>query len=138
MRYCEAQLSDRILELLIRFSAQWEAENICHGYRANTRADIEGNRIFLAMDGDLPVGYLFGHCLRSKEDTSVIPKDTRCFELEELYVLPEYRSKGVGRGLFSFVEKTIRPDADYLDLGTATKNWRAILHRPLPSEPGTP
>ena len=104
MRYCEATLSDSLLEMLIDLSVRWEDENCCHGYRANTRADIEGNRIFLAMDGDAVAGYLFGHCFCSKEDTSVMPKDTRCFEVEE------------------------RPEAEYFVLGTATKNWKAILH----------
>ena len=50
------------------------------------------------------------------------------FELEELYVVPERRSQGIGRELFSFAEKTLGGEAAYILLGTATKDWRRILH----------
>ena len=54
--------------------------------------------------------------------------DIRCFEVEELYVVPHHRSEGIGKALFSFAEKAVRDTADYMVLSTATKNWRAILH----------
>ena len=56
----EAELNDAVLETLIALSKDWEAEQSCHGYRANARADIEGNRIFLAEADGAVVGYLFG------------------------------------------------------------------------------
>ena len=51
MRMYEAQLTDSLLKVLIEFSEDWEKERSCHGYRANERSDIEGNRIFIAEDG---------------------------------------------------------------------------------------
>ena len=41
---------------------------------------------------------------------------------------PEWRSQGVGSALFRYMETRVRPDAEYLMLGTATKNYKAILH----------
>ena len=41
---------------------------------------------------------------------------------------PKYRSQGIGRALFSFAEKEVSPEAEYITLSTATKNWKAISH----------
>ncbi len=124
----EAELNDALLETLIALSKDWEAERSCHGYRANTRADIEGNRIFLAEENGAVVGYLFGHMERSEKQSSVMPDGTPYFELEELYVVPERRSAGVGSALFTHAEAALKSETEYILLSTATKNARAILH----------
>ena len=128
IRIVETDLTEEVLDKLIRMSEDWEKENSCHGYRKNEKSDIEGNRIFLAYCGDTIVGYLFGYAEKSKESSSIMPDGTPCFEIEELYVRPEYRNQGIGRKLFDYVENTVRGEVDYLMLSTATKNWKAILH----------
>ena len=124
----EVQLSDAVVETLIALSKDWEAEQSCRGYRANTRADIEGNRVFLAEEDGAVVGYLFGHIETSKKQSSVMPDGTLYFELEELYVVPERRSAGLGAALFSHAEAALKSETDWILLSTATKNARAILH----------
>ncbi|MBR3098930.1 MAG: GNAT family N-acetyltransferase [Clostridia bacterium] len=124
----EVELSQDVLARLIAFSEAWAAEGSCWGYRANAREDIDGNRIFLALDGGQPVGYLFGKAARSENMQSVMPEGTAFFEVEELYVKPEYRSRGIGTALFDFAANAVRGEAEYMVLSTATKNWRAILH----------
>ena len=128
MRIYEAQLDDALLETLIALSKDWEAEDSCYGYRANERPDIEGNRIFLAEEDGAVRGYLFGKLCRSEHQSSIMPDGTAFFEVEELYVVPEMRSAGVGRALFSHAEEVLRPQAEFMLLSTATKNWRAIFH----------
>ncbi len=128
MQIREAELDDALLGQLIALSKDWESENSCYGYRANERADIEGNRIFIAEDGGSVIGYLFGHIRRSERQSSVVPDGAAVFEVEELYVVPAHRSKGIGAALFSFAEEAVRPDAEFLMLSTATKNWRAVFH----------
>ena len=128
MRIYETELTGEVLETLIAMSVDWEAEMSCYGYRANEKDDIEGNRIFLAEEDGEVIGYLFGAPFESKNMKAVMPEGSRCFEVEELYVVPRFRSKGIGRALFAFAEDAVKDAADYMVLSTATKNWRAIFH----------
>ena len=122
----ETELTPEVLDVLIGMSADWEAEQSCYGYRKNERSDIEGNRIFLAKDGDETIGYLFGHVEKSQKATSIMPDGTPCFEIEELYVKPGYRSKGIGGMLFAYAERAVTGEAEYIMLSTATKDREAI------------
>ena len=128
MKYAETELTPTILEVLKQMSADWAAENSCRGYYANDESDIRGNRIFLALEGDTPVGYLFGQVTRVKRTSTVMEENTPYFEVEELYIVPGWRSRGVGGALFRYAESQVKQDAEYILLSTATKNWKAILH----------
>ena len=124
----EVALTEKIIEQLISFSEDWENENCCYGYSKNNLDDIMGNRVFLAYEGGIIVGYLFGCEKVTDHTTSVYQAGTRYFEIEELYVKPSFRSQGIGKKLFQYVEREVAPKADMIMLGTASKNFRAILH----------
>ena len=47
--------------------------------------------------------------------------------MDELYVLPEYRGKGVGKELFRKMERRIEGESSCMTLATSTKNYQAIL-----------
>ena len=124
----EVSLNEEVLEQLIRFSEDWTAEDSCYGYRPNDRTDIEGSRIFIAEDDGAVIGYLFGRIDQSRQMKSIMPEGTPYFEVEELYVVPERRSRGIGAELFRYMEGAVKPEAEYIVLSTATKNWRAVFH----------
>ncbi len=124
----EVNLDETVLNRLIRFSEDWTKENSCHGYRPNDRSDIEGNRIFFAEDNGNVIGYLFGKVYKSKQMKSIMPEGTPYFEVEELYVVPDRRSQGIGEQLFRYTENAVKTEAEYMVLSTATKNWKAIFH----------
>ena len=127
MNIYEAEVNEGIIEKLISLSAAWEEENSCYGYRADKTEDIEGNRVFLAeKDGEI-TGYLFGRIYHSENMRSIMPEDTPYFEVEELYVIPSHRREGTGTALFRFAEETLKPDAQYMMLSTASKNWKAVF-----------
>ena len=52
---------------------------------------------------------------------------TPCFEVEELYVIPERRSRGVGKALMDAAARAVKGEAEFIMLSTAARNWRAIL-----------
>ena len=124
----EAILDEKTLAVLIRLSENWAAENSCYGYRPNEKSDIEGNRIFLAEEDGGAVGYLFGKVYPSKQMQSIMPEGTPYFEVEELYVVPERRSRGIGMKLFRYAEEAVKTEAEYMVLSTATKNWKSVFH----------
>ena len=127
MRIREAELTAELLNELIALSALWEKEDSCYGYRTNTKEDVEGNRIFLAEEDGEVLGYLFGKVYASKNMRSVMAEGTPYFEVEELYVLPPRRREGIGAALFRYAEQTLKPDARFLVLSTAAKNWQAVF-----------
>lgn len=127
MEYIETSLTPEVLESLLQMSADWAREDSCRGYYPNEPSDIQGNRIFLALDEGAPVGYLLGKVCTAEKDSTVMKKGTPFFEVEELYVIPTRRSQGLGGALFRFVQEQMRKEAQYILLSTATKNWRAIL-----------
>ena len=129
VKFYEEKLTETLENELIQLSADWEAEQSCWGYVTNQREDLSGRRIFLAEENGVICGYLFGLRETSEKRTSFMEAGTPYFEIEELYVIPERRSQGIGRQLFSFAEDTVRAEGlPYMMLGTATKNARAILH----------
>ena len=123
MKYYEAEPTPEILEKLLQLSAQWAAEQNCYGYYPNTEADIAGKRVFLGIEA-----YLLGKLETAKNMKSIMPEGTAYFEVEELYVVPEKRSQGIGEALFRFAEETIKKDVQFIVLSTASKNSKAILH----------
>ena len=129
MRFYEVQLSDGLLEKLIAMSGYWEAEGSTYGYRKNDAADIEGNRIFLAEEDGEILGYLLGKEEKAQRASSIMADGTPYFEIEELYVIPQHRSQGVGRALFAYAEQAVKDTGcDFLMLSTATKDYKSILH----------
>lgn len=125
----EAKPDEALLQKLISLSADWEAEQSTYGYRKNDPGDIEPNRIFLAQKGDCLLGYLFGHREQAKNASSVMAEGTAYFEIEELYVVPEQRSRGIGRALYRHVEEVVKSEGmEYILLSTATKDYKSILH----------
>lgn len=84
--------------------------------------------ILAAYDNEL-IAYVFGKEEIQEKQTSVIDKNMHYFEIEELYVHPSYRSRGIGKQLMESLEKELKKKGlEMMMLSTATKNWKAIMH----------
>lgn len=115
------------MEQLITLSEAWAAEGSCYGYVANGASDFENERIFAALKDTAIVGYLYGHVSIAKNIQSIIMNGVPYFSIEEFYVSPPYRSKGIGSALFGFVQDRLFAEGlRYILLTTATKDHDAI------------
>lgn len=123
----KAALTDKVKATLLELSKRWESEDSCYGYHANSESDIEGREVYIATVCGETAGYLFGRYDMAKAGSQAIPAGTCIFEIEEIYVRPEYRRLGIGGSLFEACEADIR-DAEYITLSTGTKGHRSIMH----------
>ena len=123
----EIALTEDRVEQLIALSQAWVDENISHGMRPNEREDIH-EPVFAALEGEKIVGYAFGHAYIKEKKTDSIPVGSRCFDVDEVYVLPAYRSQGIGGRLFQAIQEYAKTQADFLTLATSTKDYRRVLH----------
>ncbi|MBR2926125.1 MAG: GNAT family N-acetyltransferase [Clostridia bacterium] len=127
MRYEMRNLNEETIQRLIELSQAWEAEACSYGIVANTAEDIT-EPLCVAIETDKIIGYIFGHYYVVENKTSYIEVGEKCFMVDELYVLPEYRSQGVGRELFRKLENEVKDSCAYITLSTSTKDYKKILH----------
>lgn len=81
----------------------------------------------IGIDNEI-IDCLFGKFSVLKETITPIEKGTKCFEINEIYVKEKYRSLGIGKALFEYIENYYKQNVDYITLSTATKNYKSILH----------
>ncbi len=108
-------------------SKKWQVEECTWGVIANTEEDIK-EPLFVAKDNGNIVGYIFGHYYEVENKTSHIEIGSKCFMIDEIYVLPTYRNQGIGKKLFKLMEGYVKDTCEYVTLSTATKNYKSILH----------
>ncbi len=116
---------------LIEMSGEWEKEFSSHGYLQNETKDLENQRLIIAMDTETNklVGYLYGHKYKTRNASATIPEDSKVFELEEIFVKKEYRSRGIGTTMFNAIEDKMKQEGvSYITLTTKTKDYKKIFN----------
>ena len=126
IRYELRDLDENIIGQLIELSKLWVEEDCSHGMVVNEASDLQAP-VAVALDEERIVGYCFGHSYIQEKRKSYMEAGKRCFELDELYVLPRYRGAGIGGELFRMMEREAKETCDFLTLATSTKNYKAIL-----------
>ena len=131
IKYQKATFTDDIIDQLIKLSYVWCDENISYGIIPNTKEDLK-EPCYIALDDDVIVGYIFGHFYNNEKKVSIedgeIAIGDKCFDIDELYVLKEYRHQGIGKKLYLALEKEVKDSCKYITLGTSTKDYHKILH----------
>lgn len=125
--YKKQGLDENTVNQLVRLSEKWVEEDCSWGMVANGEEDLS-TPLYLAYEGDSIVGYAFGHFEVRESKNSYIEIGARCFYLDELYVLPTYRSQGIGKKLFRLLEEDVKKDCEYITLATSTKDYKRVLH----------
>lgn len=126
IEYQKARFDEKTINELIELSVKWMKEECSFGMRSNTKDDLK-KPCFIAKEKNKIVGYIFGHYYKERKRIADINKGDKCFEVDELYVLPEYRSQGIGKKLFKLMEDEVKDKALYITLATSTKNYKRIL-----------
>ena len=114
-------------EQLIELSKIWCDEDITNGLVPNELSDLK-EPCYAALDGDKIVGYTFGHFYNADKKINTIKEGDKCFEIDEIYVLKEYRSQGIGRKLFQAIEEEVHKEVEFITLPTSTKDYKKILN----------
>ena len=120
--------SDPMIDTLIQMSIDWENEHSCEGYGRNNKSTFIDKTIYVVLDNDEIIGYLYGTFETSSKTNTVQKENDRIFEVEEIFIKKEYRNKGIGSKLFEYVENDIKDKVDIILLSTATKDYKSILH----------
>ena len=113
---------------LLALSRAWAAEGITYGYSPTDREAFAGYRCWVAeADGEV-VGYAGGEADTARRNIEIQQAGERYFELEELYVCPACRGRGVGRLLLARVEEDARREGlSKLMLNAANRNHAPLL-----------
>ena len=114
-------------EQLIELSKIWCDEDITNGLVPNELSDLK-EPCYAAFDGDKIVGYTFGHFYNADKKINTIKEGDKCFEIDEIYVLKEYRSQGIGKKLFQAIEEEVHKEVEFITLPTSTKDYKKILN----------
>ena len=111
---------------LIVLSKLWAEEDITNGLIPNKLSDLKEPCI-AAFDGDKVIGYIFGHFYTADKKINTIEPGSKCFEVDEIYVLKQYRNHSIGGKLFKAMEEEVKKEAAYITLPTSTKDYQKIL-----------
>ncbi len=124
----ESQPQKSYLEDLLGLSKAWADEKTCPSYGANERDAFLDTDIYAALDGERIVAYAMGHTrVLEGQTTSYHRAGETAFELDELYVLPDYRAAGVGRALYRFLESAVARQADVIELYAVSYRYKDLL-----------
>lgn len=126
VEYKKVTLDDNVVSQLIELSKLWAQEDITFGYVPNERSDLNEPCI-VALEGDKIIGYIFGHYYDNEKKIADIAIGDKCFEVDELYVLKEYRSQGIGKRLFELMNEEVKDNVSFITLPTGTKDYKKIL-----------
>lgn len=125
----KAVLTKSLMSELIALSQIWRDEAISYGIVSNTKKDFVGKDIYVAYNNrNKVIGYLLCSFFIENKQTPTIPKNSEVCYVDELYVLKNYRNKGIGTLLFNKMNDDIKDKCDYIEVCTSTKDYEKIIH----------
>ena len=125
----EIRLADKNeLKSVVKLSKQFEAEGCCNGIVADNEEYLKNKIVAICkIQGDI-VGYVYGEVLTQQKNVSYSKQGEKYFELDEIYIVPNFRNKGIGRQMFEFVENYAKQNfCKSLRLNAVSKNYQSLL-----------
>lgn len=108
------------LEQVVCLSRQFESENCCNGIRADNLEYFTNRGVVVAKVNDRVIGYCYGNVEIKTKKTIYFNIGEKSFYLEEIFILPDFRSGSIGSKLFGFIENYAK------DLGCKTFETTAV------------
>lgn len=109
---------------------QWCDENITWGFIPDTVEGINsyvGNYCYVAEADSKLVGFITG-LVTPKPDMAALPADRPCLDVADLYVVPSYRSHGIGSSLLnSLIAAANTSGITCFRLYSGTKNIARVI-----------
>lgn len=117
------------LKELKKLSSMWNDEDITFGYGISSIEEIAEYDNWIAEKNGKIIGFLGGNTYSSTKMKSVMPEKTTCFEIEEFYIIEEYRSLGVGSLLYDYVLNELKKiNVSYVTLIAANEDADKLLN----------
>lgn len=111
-----------------KLSKAFTDEGICNGMIADDYEFFKSCDVVVAVENNKVVGYAYGDIIKEKNDHAYAKKHERVFNFEEMYILPEFRNKGIGKKLFTFLEDFAQENnCDLVELCAGSKDYERLL-----------
>lgn len=127
MEYRKANDGD--IPLIQALQKQWESEDITWGYRSNTLEELHSfshEIMLIAEEHGTAVGYIIAQTLKSKWPV-MMPIGQEYLSIEDIYVRPEFRERGIGEGLIGELEKHAKDmHISYIKIFSSTKDIEGV------------
>ena len=116
------------IQYLVKLSKDFENENCCNNIKSDDYNYFKSIKVYVAVIDNEIIGYAYGKEDCENNERSYSKKGDKYFELEEIYVSKLFRSQGVGKMLYWYIEamakfngcKTIR-------LNAVSKDYKRLL-----------
>jgi ribosomal protein S18 acetylase RimI-like enzyme len=117
-------------QAISRLQQQWFEEGSVYGFVPESREQVEAAispYLLVAEVGNQVIGFISGSA-RISDGTAVIPEGESYLEIDNLYVAPEFRRRGVGSRLITqLLARAKQRDVAYAVLYSAAKDIHSIL-----------
>ncbi len=126
------QFENCYVKTIANLQKQWESEAITYGFIADSDDDILAyNRdyFYIALDGENVIGYVTGEVKVNDKDNymNVFPLNTEYLQVNDLYIVPTYRSKSIGAEFLTIVEEKSKANGvEHIFLSSATIDAEAV------------
>lgn len=126
------QFENCYVKAIANLQKQWENEAITYGFVADTEDEIlnyDKEYFYAALDGEAVVGYVTGEAKANDKNNymNVFLLNTKYLQVNDLYIVPAYRSKSIGAELLTMVEEKAKINGiKHIFLSSATIDAEAV------------
>ena len=126
------QFENHYAKSVANLQKQWQTEAITYGFIADSEDEIQSydkKYFYIALDDETVVGYVTGKVKINDKDNymNVFPLNTEYLQVNDLYIVPTYRSKSIGAKFLTIVEEKSKANGvEHIFLSSATIDAEAV------------